>query len=334
MEPMNLFCRSGMYYIRYSRREHPPNGKLLSLETRDEKEAKELLKGFRKEWHENRLVILDGKGKYVKLSKFKGEYAESRQDLDDDTLRADELALRLFMDAVGDKPIALVTVRDFDKFKKKCQARGNSPFTINSYLRHLRAAFNTAAEWGYIKEFFKVKGVKVPKRLPNPLSLEQIAAVKAEAKKSDYEHWRVIVFSLWTGCRREEILGIKWQNFDGLEAVRVIGKGDKERVIPLADSEELREALGKTKDVGPVFRQQHKDNISKRTKAIFRKCGIPEDLSHHNLRASAATFMLSCGIELKVVKEILGHADIRTTEIYASVVEEVKKREIQKLRFE
>jgi len=179
----------------------------------------------------------------------------------------------------------------------------------------------------------KFKGVKTPKRFPTPLTRKQIKAIKKYAHKNNYEMWRIIICALYTGCRREEILDMRWQNKKG-NIIHVIGKGDKERIIPIHTSGELKEALGELKDFGPIFKQWHKDTISKKCKEIFRACNLPEKLHFHNLRHSAATYLLSNGVELSVVQKLLGHADIRTTQIYADVLDEVLIDKINKLSFE
>ncbi len=83
---------------------------------------------------------------------------------------------------------------------------------------------------------------------------------------------------------------------------------------------------------GPVFIQWHSDTITHRFKAVARACGI-EDVHFHNLRHSTATQMLESGIPLEVVQRILGHSDIRVTQIYAKVRDQLVKREMAKLKW-
>lgn len=104
MEPMNLrqHPKHKTFYIWYSRFERPPNGQLLSLKTKDRSEANDLLKDRKKNWHKYRLEELD-RGPRLTIGEFKDEYLKQRQFLAADTIRADTLALKLFIDAVGEK---------------------------------------------------------------------------------------------------------------------------------------------------------------------------------------------------------------------------------------
>jgi site-specific recombinase XerD len=86
------------------------------------------------------------------------------------------------------------------------------------------------------------------------------------------------------------------------------------------------------KDIGKIFIQYHPDTLSKKFHAYALSCGIKARL--HDLRHSAATYMLKSGIDIRVVKEILGHAQISTTMIYTHVLDEIKQKEMGKLRFE
>ena len=141
------------------------------------------------------------------------------------------------------------------------------PHSINSYLRHLQAAFNTALEWGYIEKPLKIKRVKVPKNLPRILSTKEREAILDHAKETDFEMWRIILFTLWTGCRREEVHdGSNGRtSYLGDEPRCIVrGKGNKERVVPLLPP--ALDAMGEPKDLGPVFHQFHKDTVSHRFK--------------------------------------------------------------------
>ena len=78
--------------------------------------------------------------------------------------------------------------------------------------------------------------------------------------------------------------------------------------------------------------QVHADVLSHQVQKLFKACGIKAKLK--DLRHSAATYMLNSGIPIQVVKDILGHANLSTTQIYMHVLDEIKIREMHKLRFE
>ena len=111
--------------------------------------------------------------------------------------------------------------------------------------------------------------------------------------------------------------------------IKIREKGDREQNIPLHP--EARKYLCKKKDIGPIFDQCHVDNYSKRFKEIVRGCEI-EDVKFHNLRHSAASYMIKSGMHPNAVQEIMGHADFRTTEIYIKLHPEFLKKEMEKFK--
>jgi integrase/recombinase XerD len=142
--------------------------------------------------------------------------------------------------------------------------------------------------------------------------------------------YRIIKFALWTGTRREEIYNLTWQDIYG-DMASVIGKGDKERTIHLLPA--AIRAMGSPKDIGYVFwHPGDMDKITKEFKKIARACGI-EDIHFHNLRHTAATDMLSSGIRIEYVQEMLGHENISTTMIYTKILQKDLKKEMEKMRF-
>ena len=138
-----------------------------------------------------------------------------------------------------------------------------------------------------------------------------------------------IKFALWTGCRRHEVWTLRWENVHG-DDCSVIGKGDKERTIALLPM--AKSAMGEPKDIGYVFiHYADIDRHTKEFKKLVRDCGLPSDkydITLHKLRHTAATNMLANGVRLEVVQDLLGHADISTTRIYADILGETVKREL------
>lgn len=322
---MRLFKRkkTGVWYIAFER------GKERSLKTKDEREAKRLFRVIRQEYLKGRIVQLD-KSERVTLSEFKKEYLEGRPDLSHSTRRMDDLSLRKLAEVVGDNAaLRIVDEKTIEQFKRTFLAKGLTATSINVYLRHLKSAFNTAFELGYTEKPLKIKLLKIGKRLPRILSKTETKAILAHSEEVDFELYRMVSFALWTGCRRSEILNLKWQYVSG-DIARIVGKGNKERVVPLLPG--ALEAMGDRKDIGPVFAPWHPDTLSHRFKKSALACGVT-DIHFHNLRHSAATKMLESGISIEIIQKILGHAAISTTQIYATVLDEVMKNEMQKLKW-
>jgi integrase/recombinase XerD len=138
-----------------------------------------------------------------------------------------------------------------------------------------------------------------------------------------------------TGCRASEVVGLRPRDLDFARGTaRCVGKGDKERLVPLGSR--ARAALEVyLRDDRPALVRRHPE-----TEAVFvgrsgrslsrmglwrvvkthaRGAGLPEHVSPHTLRHSFATHMLAGGADLRVVQEMLGHVSIATTQIYTRV---------------
>lgn len=328
LQPMRFYCRkdTGYFYVEFYR------GKHRSLRTKDEKKARAVYRELEKEWLRGRLVQLDH-GKRITLAEFTGEYLESRHNLSPATITKDELSLRLLTDVVG-RNIALkaINTKRIEEFKKVCLARGCEAVTVNGYLRHIKAALNVAEDWyiGYKRP--KIKMCKLGRRLPRALPPRQIDKLLATAKSDWPQLYPLLVFYLWTGVRRKEALRLQWQDvhLDNDPYARIIGKGGKERIVPLLPK--VIEIIHPLKrDIGPVFIQVHADTVTHWFKKLARECQIEARL--HDLRHSAATYMLNSGTRLEVVQAIMGHASIETTRLYTEVLKKTLHKEMR-LEFE
>lgn len=141
-----------------------------------------------------------------------------------------------------------------------------------------------------------------------------------------------------TGLRVSELIALKKDDLHlSIGLIQTIGKGNKERVIPIGDIAaewlnryfaESRPKLIRQKDVPEVFVNFHgqkltRQGIWKNIKAIVKEAGIDKDVTPHTLRHSFATHLLENGADLRMVQELLGHSSISTTQIYTHVT---KKR--------
>lgn len=320
---MRLYTKRGIYYVEFSR------GKSRSLGTRDKRAAQIEFNKIKKLHLQGKIVKLDATCKTT-LAELKDRFLEDpeRRDLSPDTHRADELAVRLFMDVVGNISLDNIRKGHIAEFKAACSARGVSGISINSYLRHIRSALNYAYANDLRKEPTPpIKYFKNGKQLPRVIDgddLERIRAVAAEQKK---EMSRIIEFAIFTGTRRAEIINARYEHIHG-DAIIIDGKGRKERLVPLIPP--AREVIGK-QDVGKIFSYRHVSTISNYYRRITRAAGV--ESRFHDLRHTSATQMLKRKIPLEVVQKILGHAEIRTTQIYAQVVAETLQSEMEKLSF-
>jgi len=316
--------KTDFYYIRFRR------GVERSLGTKNKANARKEAEEIVKAEHVRKIAELSRIDR-ITFHEFKENYISGRRnEFSKDTIDMDRTALSMFENSVGsDTMMALLSSEHIAKFKKDCLARGVKQVSVNSYLRHIKTALKKAHKAGYIKKPVDVPFIKTGKKLPRILTRKEREAILAYAEEHDPDMWRVITFNLWTGCRRAEIRNAKWQNYDD-GMLLITGKGDKERYVPVLP--EAEKAMGRKLDIGPIFPQWNVDTYTHRFKKIAMKCGI-SDVSLHKLRHSAATSMLENGISIKIVKEILGHADLSTTEIYTQVKNKLLMDEIRKLKY-
>lgn len=316
---MKLFVRNGIYYVRFYR------GKEKSLRTRDEATAKDLFREIKREWLRGRLLQLD-EGKRVTLAEFKKTYLSYREsEVAHKTYKADKLALELLADVVGgNTALRAINARKIDKFKQACRSRGCREITIRTYLRHIKVALGIAEDWykGYKRPKIKIGADKLQ---PRPIPLP---ALKKLIRKADTRLKPVIKLALYTGLRRSELLSLQWQDIHLGENpyLEVTGKGSKKGIVPLLPKPaKMLKAM--RKDIGPVFEQVHPDTLTHWFRKLCQKCEIKARF--HDLRHSAATYMLASGTRLEVVSKILRHSDISTTQIYAELLPEVLHREMK-----
>jgi len=332
-------ARDNIFYVEYAR------NKRVSLRTSDPNHATELFEEVKQGLSQQGTYGKESFSPQAKpgrgsptLEEFIKTYTEGRQpDYSQKTIDADSLALTLLGEAVGRKiRLDRITEEKLQQFRDVCIQRHVKPVSINTYLRHIRAALNAARRDKHIElvpaiPFFREKG----KTLPRHLRPDEIDKILALAQKTRPEFYRMLVFYLWTGARRQEALSLRWEKvyLDARNPYAIIrGKGDKERTVPLLPGV-MKVLRPYKRDIGPVFKPINESTATHWFKAIARANGI-KDARLHDLRHTAATFMLSKGIPLRMVQEILGHEDITTTaKIYGHVLDSALFKEMKKLNF-
>lgn len=149
----------------------------------------------------------------------------------------------------------------------------------------------------------------------------------------DYRNKAMLELIYGTGLRVSELVNLTLNNIDFTNCIiRIVGKGNKERIIPLGEYSmyylnlymERRNSLLKKNICDALFLNNHGKKITRQgffkiLKGLLKEKGLDPDVSPHTLRHSFATHLLNSGADLRSIQEMLGHSDISTTRIYTHV---------------
>jgi len=229
-----------------------------------------------------------------------------------------------------------------DQFRAKSKAT-----SVARRLSTLRRFYRLQLERATVREdpTTRVRAPKRPRRLPKLLSEAQVEALlAAPATESTLGlRDRAMLETLYaTGLRVSELVGLRQTQVSlDMGVVRVMGKGSKERLVPLGDEavewlqryyKDARPALaGGGKSESVFLTTRHTPLTRQAFWALIKRYAIksaiaPAALSPHVLRHAFATHLLNHGADLRVVQLLLGHADITTTTIYTHVARERLKQ--------
>ena len=230
---------------------------------------------------------------------------------------------------------------DISDYMRKQASEGLKPSTITRRLSATRAFYMFLIRENISSmDIPRIDPPKKVKSLPTFLTYDEIDDLLAAPDKTKEDGLRdKAMFEVMyaTGLRVSELVTLTMDNVDFKHGiVTVIGKGNKERSVPLGDYAlgALNEYIDKARSFNPgrkrtnaIFLNRYGERISrqfffKRIKKYATKAGIRKNISPHTIRHSFATHMLERGAELRAVQEMLGHKNISTTEIYTHVTEQ------------
>lgn len=231
--------------------------------------------------------------------------------------------------------IRTVTLADLFEFMNYSKSqRDNTNVTRARKVSSLRQFFHYLTEVTHALSDNPAKNLsspKLPSRMPKHLTYDQSLQLLQLAGQGKYAErdYCIITLLLNCGLRRAELAGLNRTDVRDDNTLRVIGKGNKERILYL--NEACQQALAAylpkrplegTKDKKALFYGHTKDRISLQgvhyiVKGYLKQVGGAEEFSAHKLRHTAATLMYQQGgVDLLVLKEMLGHKNLGTTEIY------------------
>jgi integrase/recombinase XerD len=266
--------------------------------------------------------------------------------LAENTLAAYRADLRRFSSWLADRDRDLLTATRADVLEYLAGFAASPPRSIARRLSSLRRFYQYLMRHARIGEdpCARVEAPRIGRTLPSALSESEVEALLEAPDLAAREGLRdrtlrEVLYA--TGLRVSELVNLKLGQFNHEQGVvGVLGKGGKERLVPLGESaldwleRYLREARPQLRVAGSgdaLFPSPRGGAISRQAfwyaiKRYATVAGISKPISPHSLRHAFATHLLNHGADLRVVQMLLGHSDISTTQIYTHVARERLKQ--------
>lgn len=235
-----------------------------------------------------------------------------------------------------------VTREDVTAYVADLRARGLAPSTVERRVAALKGFHKFLVREGITENHptARVPLPKVPARLPDLISIDEADALLSQPFPDGPVGLRdraILEVLYGSGLRASELSGLDITDIDVAAGyLRVFGKGSKERLVPIggialtaletyirAGRQHLRQKASLSADASAVFlsvrgRRLSRQSVHSLVSAYGQRVGL-ESLHPHTLRHSFATHMLEGGADLRALQEMLGHADISTTQVYTHV---------------
>ena len=270
------------------------------------------------------------------------QYLRIEKGLSANTLEAYGRDLKLYWDYLNDIDFAQVNSAEISEFLLSLYNKGLGARSAARSLSEIRGLYRFLSIEGTSK-VNPTTGIDIPKSwipLPHFLTLEEVDSLLAapnEAKGLGLRDRAMCEVMYATGLRVSELVSLTLDSVD-LETgfVRCMGKGSKERVVPLGDSavQSVKKYIeqGRWKASSAHLFLNYRGAKLTRSgfwlilKSYAKRAKISKEVSPHMLRHSFATHLLERGADLRSVQLMLGHSDISTTQIYTHVIRERLKQ--------
>ena len=234
--------------------------------------------------------------------------------------------------------LSKITITDMRSWMANSRASGIGSRSLARKLSAVKVFYR----WLAAREGFEPTAVlltrspKFTKKLPRPLAIDAARDMIETVEMQSLEPWvaardAAVVTLLWgCGLRISEALALKGIDAPLPQVMRIIGKGGKERIVPVVDAARaavdayVKACPHMLTDDGPLFRGVRGGVLSPRAiqKAMASarmQLGLPATATPHALRHSFATHLLNAGGDLRTIQELLGHASLSTTQAYTAI---------------
>ncbi len=277
-------------------------------------------------------------------------YLKLERNLSENTLSSYKNDLLTFISFLSDYNIfdpSEISSEQITAFFKSLKNIGLTNTSTARYFSSLKGFFKYLTKNNYIVKnpIEKINAPKLSKKLPDVLNFNEIEKILSKPDISETLGLRdkaILELLYACGTRVSELINLKLQDlFLQEEVIRVLGKGSKERLIPIGSSaiKWVEEYLSKSRSLimkisksgNYVFLNSRGTKFSrmgvwKIIDRYVKEAGIKKQVHPHTFRHSFATHLLEGGADLRAVQEMLGHADISTTQIYTHIDREYIKQ--------
>ena len=234
-----------------------------------------------------------------------------------------------------------VVLGEFSKYLKICSNKGFSKTTINRKITSIKTFLIWCIEKNYLDStaLKSVKNLKAEKKLPNVLTAnyinELLDGLPSKYPK-DLRDKAILELMYSSGLRVSEVSNLSIKDFKKNKSIKVLGKGNKERVLPVTSRafdvinkyiEHSRNIFVNEKSESFLFLGVRGGQLSDRE--IRRIVKLRVGTFPHSLRHTFATHLLDGGADLRIVQELLGHNDPSTTQIYTHVSKKQMKKKYE-----
>lgn len=261
-----------------------------------------------------------------------------------DDIRRFEAFLRRQSDETEQIDYSIVTADDIRKWivelsrdNKKLGTKAMKPSSVNRALSSVRSLFSYMRAKGKISKnpFLKISSLKNPRKLPvfvSESSMERMWDELDDKQSDDKQELEVLIIAMLygMGLRMAELLGVHIDDFShDLATLKVSGKGDKQRLVPVAEPvremvvryiEKTRGKSCKSDEKALILTEKgvpiSRSSLYRVVTRILGEAGVNGKRSPHVLRHTFATHLMNAGVDMRTVQELLGHSSLATTQVY------------------
>ncbi|MDD2203463.1 MAG: site-specific tyrosine recombinase XerD [Bacilli bacterium] len=276
------------------------------------------------------------------------DYIYIEKKLSDNTKNAYKQDLSKYIEYLKDRKITSpeqIKKQDITKHLEVL-SKDISPRSINRKIVSIKSFHKFLVRESIIKKNVTsdIDSPKIGKHLPKVLNVDEINKLLDLKLVTPFDSRNKAMLELMyaTGLRVSELVNLRLDDIDlEMALVRCMGKGNKERIIPLGEIaitylssyiNVYRRLMLKKTQTNILFLNNHGKPLTRQgffiiLKSIAREKGIRTDFSPHTLRHSFATHLIEYGADLRSVQELLGHSDMSTTQIYTHVAQNKIKKD-------